>query len=63
MKLSTEFHNLKKYVISPAVGTSPFNAWGMSSTPGRGARIPQASWPKNQNMKQKQYSSKFNKDF
>ena len=31
--------------------------------PGWGAKIPHASWPKNQNIKQKQYFNKFNKDF
>ena len=32
--------------------------------PGRGAKIPHASWPKIQkNIKQKQYCNKFNKDF
>ena len=30
---------------------------------GWGAKIPHASWPKNHNMKQKQYCNKFNKDF
>ena len=27
-----------------------------------GIKIPHASWPKDQNMKQKQYYNKFNKD-
>ena len=31
--------------------------------PGRGAKIPHASQPKNQNIKQKQYCNKCNKDF
>ena len=31
--------------------------------PGQGAKIPHASWPKNQNIKQKQDYNKFNKDF
>ena len=30
---------------------------------GWGAKIPQASQPTNQNIKQKQYCNKFNKDF
>ena len=38
------------------------NAEGMSLILGWGARIPHASWPK-QNIKQKQYCSKLNKDF
>ena len=39
------------------------NAGGVGSIPGRGAKIPCASGPKNQNIKQKQYCNKFNKDF
>ena len=35
----------------------------MGLIPGEGAKIPHASQPKNQNMKQKQYCNKFNKDF
>ena len=31
--------------------------------PGQGIKIPHALWPKNQNIKQKQYCNKFNKDF
>ena len=31
--------------------------------PNRGAKIPPALWPKNQNIKQKQYCNKFRKDF
>ena len=35
--------------------------WGVwvGSIPGRGAKILYASWPKNQNIKQKQYCNKF----
>ena len=47
----------------PVVETSPSNAGGMGLMPGQGAKIPHASWPKNQNMEQKQYYNKFNKDF
>ena len=39
------------------------NAGGTGSIPGQGAKIPHASGPKNQNIKQKQYYNKFNKDF
>ena len=36
----------------------------MGSISGWGAKIPRASWPKNQNKKQeKQYCNKLNKDF
>ena len=49
----------------PVVKTSPSNAGGASSIPGRGAKIPHATQPKHQNIKkkQKQYCNKFNKDF
>ena len=46
----------------PVVKTSPSKAGGAGSIPGRGAKIPHASWPKKQNIKQKQYFNKFNKD-
>ena len=45
------------------VETLPSNAGGAASIPGRGAKIPHASRPKNQNIKQKQYCNKFKKDF
>ena len=40
-----------------------FPAEGMASIPGQGVKIPHASRPKNQNIKQKQYCNRFNKDF
>ena len=45
------------------VKTPPSNAGDTGSIPGCGAKIPHASRPKNQNIKQKQFSNKFNKDF
>ena len=45
------------------VKTSPSNAGGAGSIPGQGAKNPHPSWPKNQNIKQKQYCNKFNKNF
>ena len=42
---------------------SPSNARGTSSIPDQGAKIPHASGPKNQNIKQKQYCNKSDKDF
>ena len=45
------------------VKTSPSKAEGEGSIPGGVAKIPHASRPKNQNIKQKQYYNKFNKDF
>ena len=47
----------------PVVKTSPSNAGGTGSIPGQGPKIPCASQPKNQNIKQKQYCNKLNKDF
>ena len=48
---------------SPVVETSPSNAGREGSTPGPGAKILHGSGPKKQNIKQKQYCNKFNKDF
>ena len=45
------------------IKTSPSNAGGVGSIPGQGAKIPHALGPKNQNIKQKQYCNKINKDF
>ena len=45
------------------VKTMPPNAGGAGSIPDWGAKIPHGSWPKNQNINQKQYCNKFNKDF
>ena len=48
----------------PVVKSSLASAGDMSSIPGRGAKIPHASSPKKkQNIKQKQYCNKVNKDF
>ncbi len=47
----------------PAVKISPSSAGGAGSIPGFGAKIPHASQTRNQNIKQKQYWNKFNKDF
>ena len=47
----------------PVVKTVPSNAGGVGLIPGRGAKIPHASQPKNQNLKkQKQHCNKLNKD-
>ena len=45
------------------VKTSPSRAGDAGSTPGQGAKIPHASRPKNQNIRQKQSCNKLNKDF
>ena len=45
----------------PVVKTSPSSAGGAGSIPGRGAEIPHAWRPKNQNIKQEQYCNKLNK--
>ena len=39
------------------------NAEGVSFIPVQGAKIPHASQPKNQSIKQKKYCNKFNEDF
>ena len=38
------------------VKTSPSNAGSAGSVPGGVAKIPHASWPKSQNIKQKEYN-------
>ena len=45
----------------PVVKALPSNSGGAGSIPGWGAKIPHALRPNNQNIKQKQCSSKFNK--
>ena len=47
----------------PVVKTLPSNAGDAGLIPGWGAEMPHASQPKNQNIQQKQYCNKFNKDF
>ena len=47
----------------PVIKTLPSNAGGVGSIPGQEAKIPHASRPKYQNIKQKRYCNKFNKDF
>ena len=48
---------------SPVVKILPSSAGDTGSILGQGAKTPHASWPKNQNIKQKQYCNKFNEDF
>ena len=48
---------------SPVVKTSPSSEEGVGVIPNRRARISHSLSPNNQNIKQKQYSNKFNKDF
>ena len=47
----------------PVVETSSSNAGGVGLIPGQGAKIPHVLQSKNRNIKQKQYSNKFNEDF
>ena len=47
---------------SQVVETWPSNVAGVSLIPDEGAKIPHSSWPKNQNIRQKQYCKKSNKD-
>ena len=48
---------------SPAIKILSSSARGVGLTPGWGAKIPHALQPRIQNIKQKQYCNKFNKDF
>ena len=47
----------------PGVKTLPSNAGGAGSIPGWGVKIPHDSWPKKQNVKEKQSYNKFNEVF
>ena len=47
------------FTSGSVVKTSPSSVGGVGSIPGQGAKILYASWPKNQNIKQKQYCNKF----
>ena len=44
-------------------GTSSFNVGDAGLISGQGAKISYALWPKNQDIRQKQYCNRFNKDF
>ena len=58
-----EKNTFRDFSGGPVVKTSPSNAGGAGSIPGQRDRIPHASQPKHQNIKQKKYCNKFNKDF
>ena len=62
-KISIKVKDSGEFSGSPLVETSSSNAGGLGSIPGQGVKIPHSSWPKKQNIKQKQYCNKFNKDF
>ena len=63
MQIGEVLKTIRDFPGGPVVKISPSNAGGAGSIPGQGAMIPHASRPKNQNIKQKQYCDKFNKDF
>ena len=51
------------FPVGPVAKTWPSSAGGAGLIPGWGAKRLHASQPTNQNIKQKQYCNKFNKDF
>ena len=53
---------MRDFPGDPVVKTSPSKAVGVDSIPPQRAKIPHASCPENQNIRQKQYCNKFNKD-
>ena len=63
IEICVYIERMRDFPGGPVVETSPSNAGGAGSIPGPGAKIPHASGPKNQNIKQKQYCNKFDKDF
>ena len=58
-----KLHDYWDFPGCPVVKTVPFNSGCASSIPGQGTKIPHASWPENQNIKQKQHCNQFSKDF
>ena len=55
--------NWEDFSGGPVAESSPPNAGGVSLIPGQEAKIPHASGHKNNNIKQKQYCNKYNKEF
>ena len=53
----------RNFPVSPVVRTLPSNTDSAGSIPRWGTKIPHALWPKNQNIKQRQYCNKLNEDF
>ena len=53
---------MRDFPGGPVVKTLPSSARGVGLIPGWGAKIPHVSSPKDQNIRQKQYCNKFNKD-
>ena len=62
-KLCCKEMNFLGLLWQSMVTTSPSSAGGAGSIPGQGAKTPHDLQPRNQNIKWKQYCSKFNKDF
>ena len=60
--LSLKMNKVWDFPGSPVVKTLPSNEGGCGFNPWSGAKIPHVLQPKSQNIKQKQYCNKFNKD-
>ena len=54
---------VREFSGGPVIKISSSNTGDAGSIPGQGAKIPHASWPKTQNIKQKGYCNRFNTDF
>ena len=61
--IKTKIVILRDFPDGPVVEVLPFNEERVGSIFCQRVKVPHASWPKNQNTKQKQYCNKFNKDF
>ena len=67
-KINNNFKKKKKRKVRdfpgcPVVKNSPSNTRGAGSVPSWKVEIPHALWPKCQDIEEKQYCNKFNKDF
>ena len=63
IKMHDSLTKMRDFPGSPVVKILPSNTSSAGSIPGWGSKIPHASWPKNQNIRWKQYCIKFNKNF
>ena len=63
MPSSPDYKTFGDFPGGPMVKTLPSNARCSGLLPGQGAKVLHAPWPKNQNIKQKQYCKKIKKAF
>lgn len=63
MFLQKESPQCRDFPGGPVVEAEPFSAGVVSSVPGLGTGVLQASWPKGQDVTWEQYCNEFSRDF